>query len=639
MIDSGKILVVDDAGEARSELSRILRSVGFSVIEAPSGKIAKKVLKEQAPAMLILGSLPDLEAYELGNQVRRKSALSFIPVLQIANQSVSNLDHVRNLEKPADGFLIYPVDPMVLLATVRSLFRLKQVNDSLRECEANLLLTLNASEMSIWYWDVSSKQLRFSDSLNALLGKASNFDDWNYHTFLDCVNQEDRSAIEDELCKIFSGGVKTFSVEFRAVWSDQSLRWLSTRGELLQNEKGEITGLRGTLIDVQKLKQAELDSQIARLAAESANRAKTQFLANLSHEIRTPISSILGFADLLIENEVSFTRSELGNRIRSNGDQLLRLIDDVLSLSKFEEGKIPLKKEAFPVHEVISEVRRSLLPIAERKGIEILVHYGKKGHPIIYSDRVRFQQIITNLLNNALKFSEKGTVHLRLVHDQGLTIEVEDCGIGMSAEAQQKIFQPFTQADDTISARFGGSGLGLMISKKIANALGGDLTLKWSEALKGSCFQVTLDIGTATDRVLGRARIEERDFHRPNQLEGMRILLVDDSVDNEELIRFYLQKDGARVEVAHNGFEAFDKASTALYDIVLMDVQMPGMDGLEATRRLRASGVKTPIIALSAHAMNEEVDRSIAAGCNSHLAKPVSRRELIDRIRNQTFLN
>jgi PAS domain S-box-containing protein len=635
MVDSGKILIVDRNSESRAKLTEVLATVGFSIVEAENGKTAIEILHEQNPVMVIVGLVADREGLQLGKKIRKLSTQHFIPILQVSDQTMSNLDHLRSLEGPADGFLVQPVEPMVLLATVRSLFRLKQVNDSLRESEENLVMALNVSHMATWYWDVENNQLRFSPSFNSLFGLPEGFDDWTYRHFLDCIHDGERELLEDNVRQLLAGELKDFSIEFQVTWPDQSLHWLSGRGEMLRNEQGRVSALRGAFIDVQKLKAAELESQSAREAAEKANQAKTQFLANMSHEIRTPISAILGFADLLIDNDSGYDRKELGKRIRNNGDQLLRLIDDVLNLSKFEVGKIPLKKEAFSVTELVSDVLRPMIEIAEKKGIRIQPQFSLKGLAIIYSDPVRVKQVIANLIGNALKFSEQGLVQLRVKYDTVFSIEVEDSGIGISEEEQQQIFKPFGQADPSISRRFGGSGLGLIISKKIAQSLGGDLELKWSKPGKGSCFRVTLDIGKASERIVGRSRIEQNDYSDKGQLEGVRILLVDDSPDNEELIRFYLQRDGAKVEVAHNGFEAVDKAKDSLYDLVLMDVQMPGMDGLEATRRLRARGYKTPIIALTAHVLREEIDRSIAAGCNAHLTKPISRKDLVERIRHQ----
>jgi|GEM_PF-3153461 len=367
---------------------------------------------------------------------------------------------------------------------------------------------------------------------------------------------------------------------------------------------------------------------------DRANRAKTQFLANLSHEIRTPISAILGFTELLQARQDDRGRRDLGRRIRLNGNHLLRLIDDILNLSKFEVGKIQVRKESFSVTEIIDDVLKVVVPAADARGIRIHSRFALNGLSIIHSDPVRFKQIVTNLMTNAVKFSTGGKIDVRVLNQGMLVVEVEDYGIGMSEEEQQRIFKPFCQADLSIAKRFGGSGLGLALSKQIAQALGGDLELKSSAPGRGSCFRVSIDPGRVNERMIEKTGIVT-DQERSKQLQNVRVLLVDDSSDNEELIRFYLQHDGANVEVAHNGYEAISKVETRPFDVVLMDVQMPEMDGLEATRRLRASGVKTPIIALTAHALREEVHRSLDAGCDAHLTKPIARKELVERIRGQ----
>jgi signal transduction histidine kinase/ActR/RegA family two-component response regulator len=386
-----------------------------------------------------------------------------------------------------------------------------------------------------------------------------------------------------------------------------------------------------------------LEAEIAaRKRADSASKAKAEFLANMSHEIRTPMNAILGFADLLGAKALSTEeREDFRRRIRLNGDQLMRLIDDLLDVAKAEKGNIQIEKRKFSIRELIQETHQQIEAVARRKGIRCSLVAEASVPELIESDPVRLQQVLTNILGNAIKFTDHGRIETRIAyHLDRLTIEIEDTGIGISTELHQRLFQPFEQGDSSVTRRFGGSGLGLVVSRTFAEALGGTLDLVRSTSGGGSVFRLTIPL----EKPMSDPQIEmfqEPDTPIPQntrptanrELEGVRVLLVEDSVDNEMLIRAYLKDTGVRLEVAHNGKEALDRARDLSFDVVFMDIQMPVMDGLEATRQLRIRNYDRPIVALSAHARPEEVERSIAAGCHSHLTKPILRNALIAQIK------
>lgn len=379
--------------------------------------------------------------------------------------------------------------------------------------------------------------------------------------------------------------------------------------------------------------------QTARKNAEIASRVKTQFLMNMSHEIRTPMNSILGFADLLGDKTLTNEeREEFRSRIRMNGDQLMRLIDDMLDLSKAESGKIQIEKVSFSVTDLTRDVLESMSSKAQKKNIRTRMSTDKSVPAFIESDPVRLRQILTNLLGNAIKFTDHGRIETRIsMKESDLIIEVEDTGIGISPDLHQRLFKAFSQGDNSVTRRFGGSGLGLAVSRSIAEAMGGTLDLVHSETRRGSIFRLTipLEVPAYDPQIDMFATFKEpvNVESKGNELEGVNVLLVEDSFDNEMLIRAYLKGTGVRLEVARNGEEAVARALDKKFDVVFMDIQMPVMDGLEATRRLKSRNYLPPIVALSAHALPEEVERSLAAGCHSHLTKPILRTVLIEQIR------
>lgn len=393
-----------------------------------------------------------------------------------------------------------------------------------------------------------------------------------------------------------------------------------------------------------QLEQSLLREKSAKELAESASQAKMQFLANMSHEIRTPMNSILGFSELLdLDTSDPTEKKEYISRIRANGKQLLHLIDDILDLSKFEAGRIPIQKSAFCLVTLINEVVDSFLPTVRNKGLDLQVVFARQPRELVYTDAGRLSQVLINLLSNSIKFSSQGKV---LVHvdyetlDAGqkisLNIDVKDSGIGISSENQKNLFQPFSQGDGSIARKFGGSGLGLALSRRIAEALDGTLALKESVVDHGSTFNLKVPIDYILEgqqkpivKAAQNASASSEDL-----LEGKRILLVEDSPDNVFLICHFLKPFGCVIDTATDGVQALRKFSQQDYDCILMDIQMSGMDGLEATRRIRELGYKKPIIALTAHALPAEAERSIQAGCDLHLTKPISKVELIGSMRN-----
>jgi len=395
----------------------------------------------------------------------------------------------------------------------------------------------------------------------------------------------------------------------------------------------------------------------ARQAAEAANQSKSEFLANMSHEIRTPMTAILGFADVLLEQgnleNAPPERIEAAKTIKRNGEYLLSIINDILDLSKIEAGKMAVEKIACSPSRIIAEVASLVRVRADAKGLPFHIEYVGAVPETIRTDPTRLRQILINIVGNAIKFTETGSIRLitRLV-DEGekflVQFDVVDTGLGMSQEQVAGLFQPFMQADASTTRKFGGSGLGLTISKRFTEILGGDIAVVEAAEGIGTRFRVTIATGPLDgvkmidDPISATAVVPETDETNAStgqqDLQDCRILLAEDGPDNQRLISHVLKRAGAKVAVVENGQLASDAAQAASdtenpFDVILMDMQMPVMDGYEAVGLLRRKGYDGPIIALTAHAMASDRQKCIDAGCNDYATKPIDRKKLIETIR------
>ena len=371
----------------------------------------------------------------------------------------------------------------------------------------------------------------------------------------------------------------------------------------------------------------------AKVQADSANKAKSIFLANMSHEIRTPLGGILGFSDLLAEPGLAAAeRTQFSEIITRCGTQLSAIIDDVLDLSRVESGQLQMEIRRVSLSRLLDDVRHVVAVKAEAKGVSFHIHKGwiPEG---ISSDVIRLQQILTNVIGNAIKFTPTGgevTLHVDTDHEKhAIVFTITDTGIGIAPENHEKIFRPFTQAERGTTRKFGGTGLGLTLSRNLAHALGGDLVLRESTPGKGSTFAITIS-AVGSDEAWADAEPTEY-IRDPNhdELQGLDVLLAEDTEMIAILVRRLLGSRGARVDVVENGRDAIKQALAKNYHAILMGIRMPVMDGLTATKMLRSQGYRRPIIALTANALQEERDASLAAGCTAHLSKPINMSELI----------
>jgi PAS domain S-box-containing protein len=456
------------------------------------------------------------------------------------------------------------------------------------------------------------------------------------------VHPEDRPMLAASFEQVSSGAGDRVSLTYRIRRNDSAdaWRWVESNSGLVRDADGRPSEIISSVRDISERKQLLLELEAARESAELAVRAKSSFLANMSHEIRTPMNGVIGFTDLLLASELAPEQRQRAELISDSGRAMMRLLNDILDLSKAEAGQMRILSESFELRHALNACARLVMPAVQQKGLSLHVDIADALPATVCGDGLRLRQVVLNLLGNAVKFTPQGSVTLRAramaADGPLLAITVEDSGIGIPPDRQAAVFDSFVQADDRTAGRFGGTGLGLPISRRLAELMGGRLVLD-SDHAPGSRFVLTLPLVPGDDARCTAASRASREASphpvpAPSSAPGRRVLVAEDHDVNQLLITAMLRELGWTADLAADGQQAVDKVEAARaggdpYRLVLMDMQMPVLDGPGATRSIRAQGVSAselPIVALTANAYADDVSACLASGMQDHLAKPVT---------------
>ncbi|MEH2327589.1 hybrid sensor histidine kinase/response regulator [Nostoc sp.] len=644
------ILHIDDNEANRYVVTRILQNAGFSVVEAATGAAGLEAVANFQPDLVILDvQLPDISGFEVCRQIKANPGTAFIPVLHLSASFVQSQDKAEGLDSGADAYLAQPVEPIELLATMRSLLRIRRAEEAALSSAREWQTTFDSINDSVCLVDPEGIILRCNRAMMKLFGKPN-------HKILGYVHHELMGAelgIGDGAC--FRRAKETHQ---RQVLEFQSKgQWFAKTIDPVFDGHGTLTGAVFTLSDITERKRAEalLQEQNDRLnqlmislqqqteQAQQANRIKDEFLAVLSHELRSPLNPILGWARILQTSHQDAAKTQYAlETIERNAKLQAQLIEDLLDVSRILQGKLSLNTVPVGLTFTIKAALETVRLAAEAKSIQIQTIFEPNVGQVL-GDSGRLQQVIWNLLANAIKFtSQGGRVEVRLesikdevdTHSAEYTqITVSDTGRGISSDFLPYVFDYFRQADGTTTRKFGGLGLGLAIVRHLVELHGGTVQVTSPGEGQGAVFTVKLPLIAASKlNQDNTADCDRSDFN----FNGLQVLLVDDDKDSREFIAFVLEQYGAQVTEVDSAHDALSNLGQAKFDLLISDIGMPDMDGYTLIRQIRKQspdrGGEIPAIALTAYAGEIDRQQALAAGFQQHISKPIELEVLIQAI-------
>lgn len=630
-----RILVVEDDDNHRLLVQRELKKSDLkcSIVMVDSGEEYKRQLKEFKPDVILCDfSLPQFGALEALRILEEEANPT--PLI-IVTGTLSDEMAVDCLKKGAADYIIKDKTARLPSAIKRALELVKSKTEKaealkrLRDSETQLKVITDVLPASLTYIN-ADLTFKFQNRISAEWFKT----DIRGKTVAEVLGANAAEQIQAGLDKLRTEGQLSFETRLESI---DPLQFYNI-SLVPDNAKGFVC----LITNITDRKRYEDELKSAKEKADSASRAKTQFLANVSHEMRTPLNSIMGLSDLLLTNPTDETeRTAHIERILRNSEHLRKIIDETLDLSKIEAGKMEVQLSRVSPIDLIALVKAILAPLAQKKDLDLRFNVEGKIPDLINTDAEKVKHVLLNLIGNAIKFCPSGAVtmtvkSLSAVRTSGLEFLIQDTGIGIPPADRSRLFEPFMQVDSSSTRKFGGTGLGLVLARKYAKSLGGDVRLVSSEIGKGSTFAFTMECGAEGAAIVApvpaslNATSENGSSRLPRLMRRHpKVLLVEDSEDTQYLVRRFLESEAIDLDVAVDGQQGVNMALSGHHDLILMDIQMPVLDGHRATCQLREAGYTKPIVAFTAHAFEEEKVQCLKEGFSDFLTKPVRKPELM----------
>ena len=662
-----KILIVDDEPDNLDVLRNCLHQAGFKVLAAKSGEVILTRIDLIKPDLILLDvNMPGMDGFETCRRLKKNKATKDTPVIFISAKTES-VDKVKGFESGAVDYITKPFQVEDVLARVETHLALKRLQKALKEKNRQLRREISEHRQTNEKLrklsravEQSASSIVITDTEGIIEHVNPAFCESTGYRFDEAVGQNPRvlksgehpPEFYREMWQTISSG-RTWKGELVNKHKDGTRYWEYATISPVKDHAQNITHYIAIKDNITERKRIEAELRQARETAEAANRTKSEFLANMSHEIRTPMNAIIGLTHLALRTKPAPRLHDYLSKTLSSANALLRIINDILDFSKIEAGKLDMENTRFLLNDVINNLSALIGHAAEDKDIEILFALDSDVPSVLVGDPVRLGQVLINLTNNAIKFTDTGEIIIAVkligmdVNRVKLSFAVRDTGIGLTRKQVAGLFQPFVQADATTTRKYGGTGLGLTICKYLVEMMNGDISVT-SQPGNGSVFTFTAEFGVAgVTQIIKKRRKrplspsepmhqqapvpdDSDDVDSLAKIKNASVLLVEDNAINQQVAVELLQQAGMIVTLAADGREAVKVASQAVFDLVFMDIEMPRMDGYEATRAIRLDTrfADIPIIAMTAHAMSGVREKCLDAGMNDHLSKPIDPSEL-----------
>ena len=621
------ILIVDDLPATRYSTARIFHAAGFQTAVASCGAEALATRLDDISAVVLDVHLPDIDGFEVCRRWRQNRHTALLPVIHLSAAYIDDHDKVHGLNSGADAYLTHPAEPAILVATVQALIRVRMAEDQLRRQEEQLRLAVEAADIGLWDLDLVNETLFWPARVKAMFGIPEN-EQVSMADFHASVHPDDRELAISSFANACDPLLRTqYDVEYRTVGKeDQVIRWVAAKGRGIFDDSDRCIRMIGTAIEITCRKASEAALRESEDRLRMSDRRKDEFLAMLAHELRNPLAPISAAAELirlvkLDQVQLHDTSQVISRQVHHMSD----LLEDLLDVSRVTRGLVALNKHALDMKEVVACAVEQVRSTVEARGHDLIIDLPSHSATVL-GDKNRLVQVTTNLLNNAAKYTpHHGSIRLSLaIENERIVLRVADDGIGIAPELQPHIFELFTQAERSVDRSQGGLGLGLALVKQLIELHDGSVSCESPGVGHGSCFTISLPLYSNPRQHM--PEFAPQTEHLAGATRPLKILVVDDNIDAASTLKALLEALGHRVTTENGSLAALRQVEAALFDVILLDIGLPEMDGYELARRLRARPLPAPamtLIAVTGYGHDDDRIKARDAGFDHHLTKPI----------------